>query len=134
MHSIKQGIRSTKKKKDTILIEETEGSMIAIPLKKHHDIYVRVDEAKQTIYTDQTGAFPVQSRSGNRYIMIMCEMDSNAIISKSMRNRTAGELIRAYKVLLKRLKLAGLAPKKHVLDNEISNEFKEAIVENKMEY
>ena len=84
MCSIKQGIRSTKKKKDTILIEESEGSLVAIPLKKYHNIYVKVDEAKETIYTDQMGAFPVQSRSGNRYIMIMCEMDSNSIISKSM--------------------------------------------------
>ena len=81
MRNIKQGIRSTKqKKKATTIITET-GEEITIPLKKHHDIYVRIDEAKETIYTDQTGAFPVRSRSGNRYIMIRCEMDSNAILS-----------------------------------------------------
>jgi len=66
---------------------------VTIPLKKHHDIYVRVEDAKETIYTDQTGAFPVRSRGGNRYIMILCGMDSNAIMSEAMNDRTSGEMI-----------------------------------------
>ena len=134
MRNVKQGIRSTKEKKKHIEVETTSGETVTIPLKKHHGIYVRVDEAKETIYSDQTGAFPVRSRSGNRYIMVMCEMDSNAILSEAMRNRSSGEMIRAYQVLLKKLKMAGMRPKKHVLDNEISSDFKEAIRENKMEY
>ena len=67
--------------------------MITVPLKKHHDVYVSVDEAKETIYTDQTGAFPARSRNGSRYIMIMCEMDSNAILSEAMKDRTAGKMV-----------------------------------------
>ena len=66
--------------------------------------------------------------------MILCEMDSNAIMSEAMKDRTSGEMIRAYQSLLKRLKLAGIKPKKHVLDNEISNDFKEIVRSNDMHY
>ena len=66
--------------------------------------------------------------------MIMCEMDSNSILSEAMKDRTAGEMVRAYQKLLKKLRLAGMVPKKHVLDNEMSNEFKDAVRMNEMEY
>ena len=134
MRSVKQGIRSTKEKKKNIEVETVDGETVTIPLRKHHDIYVRVEEAKETIYSDQTGAFPVRSRKGNRYIMVMCEMDSNAILSEAMRDRSSGEMIRAYRVLLGRVRRAGLKPKKHVLDNECSAELKEAISSNEMTY
>ena len=133
MRNIKQAIRSTKMKKEATEIITSEGSVIT-PLKKHHDIYVRIEEARETIYTDQTGAFPTRARSGNRYIMIMCEMDSNSILSEAMKDRTSGEMVRAYQKLLKELRLSGMTPKKHVLDNEMSREFKDAVRENGMEY
>ena len=50
MCSIKQGIRSTKKKKEAVMMEEADGTLVTIPLKKHHNIYVKVGEAKETIY------------------------------------------------------------------------------------
>ncbi len=93
MRSIKQGIRSTKEKKRSIEVETVEGKTVTIPLKKHHDDYVQVEKAKETIYSDQTGAFPVRSRKGNIYVMIMCEMDSNAILSEAMRDRSSGEMV-----------------------------------------
>ena len=129
MRSIKQGIRSTKER-IMVEVEDENGNVQKVPLKKHNDIYVRIDEAKETIYTDQTGAFPVRSRRGNRYIMVLCEMDSNTIHTAAMKNRTGSEIIRAYQELMDKLKAAGLKPKKHILDNECSKEFKQAIREN----
>ena len=38
---------------------------LTIPLQIHHIIYVKIDDAKETMYTDQTGAFPVTSKKGN---------------------------------------------------------------------
>ena len=133
MRNIKQGIRSTKIKKEATQVVTSEGSFTT-PLKKHHDIYVKIEEARETIYTDQTGAFPTRSRNGSRYIMIKCEMDSNSIKSEAMKDRTSGEMIRAYQKLLKELRLSGMTPKKHVLDNEMSSEFKDAVRMNGMEY
>ena len=59
--------------------------------------------------------------------MILCEINTNIIISESMRNRTSGEIIHAYQSLHMRLSLASIKPKKHVLNNECSNEYKEPI-------
>ncbi len=58
------------------------------------------EEAAQKVYTDQPGRFPKKSSSGNQYIMVLNEVDSDAILVEPMKNRTAGEMIRAYQVLI----------------------------------
>ncbi len=50
----------------------------------------------------------------------MVEIDSNAILVEPMKSRKDEEMIRVYNALLLRLKRAGIVPKKHVLDNEVS--------------
>jgi hypothetical protein len=86
------------------------------------------------MYTDQTGKFPKKLSRGYQYIMVLIKIDSNAILVEAMKNRLAGEMIRAYQVLVERLCSAGLTPKMHILDNECSTEFKERIVLNNMKY
>ena len=49
--------------------------------KKIKHVYVKVTEACEHIYSDQTGQFPVQSSRGYKYILILYDVDSNAIIS-----------------------------------------------------
>jgi len=45
-----------------------------------------------------------------------------------MKNRTEGEMIRAYLALLERIKATGVCdPKIHILDNEVSAEFQKVI-------
>ena len=73
------------------------------------------------------GKFPVRARTGNRYIMVMVEIDANYTLVQPMKNRTDDEMISAYQALLKRLKRAGVTIKKHVLDNECSKTLKEMI-------
>ena len=104
MLNIKQGIGSTREKVKPITFDLNNGTTITMPLKKHHDIYISIDNIKETICTDQTGAFTIRSRQGNKYILILCEIDSNAIYSEPMQNRTTGEIIRAYQATLKWLR------------------------------
>ena len=59
--------------------------------------------------------------------MVMVEIDSNAILVEPMKSRKDEEMIRAYDVLLARLRLAGSTPHKHVLDNEVSVNMKNHI-------
>ncbi len=66
--------------------------------------------------------------------MVLIKIDSNAILVEAMKNRTTGEMIRAYQVLVNRLCSAGVTPKMHILDNECSAEFKERIKSNNMQY
>jgi hypothetical protein len=53
-----------------------------------------IDEGQ--IYTDQTGRFPVVSSKGNKYIMILYDYDSNAILAQPIKDRTAAELLRSF--------------------------------------
>ena len=95
--------------------------------KKVQDVYTKVYGARSTIFSDQTGQFPTRSQRGNKYIMVMVEIDSNAILVEPLKSRKDPELTRAYRKLMMRLKQAGIVPKKHVLDNEVSEAMKEVI-------
>ena len=66
---------------------------------------------KETIYTDQTGAFLVTAQSGARYVMIMVTIYANTILVSQMENRSSQELINAYLELLKRAKATGFGCK-----------------------
>ena len=86
------------------------------------------------MYTDQTDCFPKKSSRGNQYVMVLVELDSNAILVEGMKDCASGEMIRAYQHLVDRLKTAGIQPKHHVLDNECSVDFKAMITKNQMTY
>jgi hypothetical protein len=73
-------------------------------------VYSATIDAGQ-IYTDQTGRFPVVSSKGNKYIMILYDYDSNAILAQPIKDRTAPELLRAFQVMEQELVARGLKPK-----------------------
>ena len=52
--------------------------------------------------------------------MVMVEIDSNAILVEPISSKNDHELTRAYRVLMTRLLHAGIVPKKHILDNKVS--------------
>lgn len=95
--------------------------------KKVRDVYMKVYDTRETSFSDQTGRFPTRSQRGNKYIMVMVEMDSNAILVEPMTSRKDKEMQRAYRTLMLRLKRAGIVPKKHVIDNEVSEQMKAMI-------
>ena len=97
--------------------------------KKVQDVHTQVYEVRNTVFTDQTGQFPTQSRSGNKYIMVMVDIDSSGILVEPLKSRKDAELNRAYTSLMTRLNRAGIFPKKHVLDNEISQAMKDYVRE-----
>jgi hypothetical protein len=59
--------------------------------------------------------------------MVMVEINSNAILVELMKSRKDEEMIRAYSALLLRLKRAGIVPKKHLLNNKVSENMKNHI-------
>ena len=96
MRGINKNIRSTREKKQPLTYQLENGETLTILLKKHQYIYIAINDAKETMYTDQTGAFPVTTKKGNKYIMILYEIDNNVIMSEAMRNRSSGEIVRTY--------------------------------------
>ena len=80
------------------------------------------EELLRVIYSDGTGRLPKTSRRGMNYIMVMVEIGSKAILPEAMRNRLAAKQCRAYQLLLDQLHSYKIFPKKHILDNEISDD------------
>ena len=103
-------------------------------IARHNDIFLHVADLSETIHTDQTGGFPFLSQQGNRYIMVAIHLDANYIFVEAMKNRTEGEMIRAYQKTINRMKTAGLGVKKQVLDNECSAAMKACIHANNITY
>jgi hypothetical protein len=60
----------------------------------------------------------------------MVEIDSSAILVEPMKSCKDAEMIRAYNALLQQLRRAGINPKKHVIDNEVSENMKNHICYN----
>ena len=85
MKEQRKGVRSTKVKPAIVAIR-----------RKLNDIFVNSYELVETIHTNQTGAFPVTSQQGYRYIMVDIHIDANYIFCEMMKNRTEGEMISAY--------------------------------------
>jgi hypothetical protein len=95
--------------------------------KKVCNMYTQTYMVLKTMLSNQTGQLAIQSLRGNKYIMVMVEIDSNSILVELMKNHKDAEMIRAYKALLLQLKRAGIIPKKHVLDNKVSENMKNHI-------
>ena len=92
--------------------------------KKVRDVYNKVYDVRNTVFSDQTGQLPTRSKRGNKYIMVMVEIDSNAMLVLLIKNPIDTELTRAYHAMMLRLKQAGIIPQKNILDNEVSNTMK----------
>ncbi len=137
---MRSGLRSTKMSatRDSNDDETNETTHPPCPHSKQKEAIMQTyhlnDKAKYLIYTDQMGRCPKKSSCSNQYIMVLIEIDSNAILVEAMKNQTAGKMMRAYQVLMNQLKGAGVTPKMHILDNECSAEFKERIKLNNMIY
>ena len=61
--------------------------------------------------------------------MVMVEIDINAILVEPQKSRKDPELTRACRSMMLRLKRAGIVPKKHILDNEVSEAMKDVMRE-----
>ena len=96
MKGQRQGVRSVKPKS---IREETEQDANAMSIltsaakQKQKDVYVKIWDTQEKVYTDQTGRLPWQSYKGNRYVMVLVEVDSNYIDAEPMKNRTEQEII-----------------------------------------
>ena len=71
MKKIRKNIRSTK------ILVERENIDTDLRKERKEEIFVKVFGAKDKMYTDQPGRFPVQSVQGHNYMMVMCEVDGN---------------------------------------------------------
>ena len=93
-----------------------------------HDVCVTMtddDDMRNMIAMDLPGRYPVTSASGNKYIFVMINYDSNYIKALPMKSRKTSEMIQCYRGFTSRL---------IQLDNEVSKKLVEKIQEDKLEY
>ena len=72
------------------------------------------------IYSDICGKFPTTSRRGNKYIYVIYVYECNAILTTAMKNRSDKDMIIAFTYLTEDLKIRGIHPSFHFMDNKAS--------------
>ena len=100
---VRKNVRSTKETEPTVdeLINEEYKDPEIIPpgkqpLNREHQVGIHVidfEELKGLLATDQTGRFPITSRLGNAYIMVLYDFNSNAILATGIKSRKKENLI-----------------------------------------
>ncbi len=63
--------------------ESPDKNQTIIPHVKKHDILILV---KATMYSDQTEKFPTLSSKGNKYIMVLHDINSNLLWAEPIKN------------------------------------------------
>ena len=91
MNQNRKNVRSTKAIPTQLKISNTT----ALRGKKMRNMYTKVYNVCNTIFSDQTGQFPQQPRRGNKYIMVMVEINSNAIFVKFINIHNEAKLTQA---------------------------------------
>lgn len=122
----RQGTRSTKP-------QVGDGSEpIQKPGIKQREGYLQVfDATKKSMFTDQTGKFPVTSSRSNKYLMVAVEVNGNYINGEPMKSQEAKSLVQFYQAIMDRWSATKvIAPNRHVLDNKCPKELKQAITAN----
>jgi hypothetical protein len=112
MNQIHQHIRSTQP-----AVTEPNPEYEMIQEDKCNFIYAAIMETSQ-IYTDLTGRFTTTSLSGNKYILIFYDYDSNSVLSVPTKNRGNKKMAFAFDLLIQSLVIHGLRPILQRLDNE----------------
>ena len=122
MTQTRKNVRSTKARPTTweqpkqYPLEEPNTSQLTG--KKVHGVFTRVYDIRETVFSDQTGWFPTRSQRGNKYIMVIVKIDSNAILVEPINSRNNHEIARAYRVLMTHLQHAGIVPKQSIGSND----------------
>ena len=79
------------------------------------------------MYTDKTGKLPHTSSQGNKYQMIIHNIDINSTWVDPIKDITEGEMLLGRGQSLERMKICGIIPKYQMFDTEASKAYKESI-------
>ena len=118
-----QNVRSTKRK-HTNPTALRPPNPVSIP--PSNELHIWVHHISK-LYTDDTGKFPVRSRTGNQYIMVAYHCDSNAILAVPFTLRKDQHRLQAYDKIMQQLTDRGMIVDLQILDNEASAAYKRII-------
>jgi hypothetical protein len=133
MNQKRQNIRSTSRIEHITSDLEDVSVTPVITGENTNLVYAVVIDQGQ-LYTDLTGRFPVRSRKGNWYVMIVYSYDCNYIKPVAMRSRSASEWVRAFGEVFQELTSRGFKLKHQTMDNEASLALKSFFTSNDITY
>ena len=109
----RQGLQSTKEKPPDTDLENKITTNV---------VYFTTVEPSTTkegkIYSDLCRRFPTTSSRGNKYIYAIYVYDCNAIITTEMKNKRDNEMVRDFTSLTEDIKIRGIHPGFHFMDNK----------------
>ena len=108
---IRQNIRSTKASANKNNVEMMETQSNNTSYSQTNLVFAKPIDLTGLICSDQTGKFPVTSNRGNKYIMVILDYDSNAIITRPLPSRSQTHLLQAFASINEYLTSAGQQPK-----------------------
>ena len=130
MHQHHQGVQTTRTQQPASLQARSNVGHLQ-PTKElcpAHDIIffaALADLHTVTMYTNSTGAFPMQSFRNMQYMFVVYIYDPNAILVHAMPSKNDGSMIAAFTdILADLLNTCGYAPIFNVTDNECSKAIK----------
>ena len=109
-------------------------TVISDPTIRTHHIFASCEQVTGKIASDPTGKFIIPSSSGNKYILVVYDYDSNMIFAEPMKSRSATDHLNAYKHIHNILKSRGLKPQLQRLDNEASHLLKTFLHDNQVDF
>jgi len=83
---------------------------------------------------DLTGKFVVPSSTGNNYILIVYNYDSNGILVIPLKTHCSKAILEAYQVAHTQLCTTGLCPKLQCLDNKASHALQDFMLAENVDY
>jgi hypothetical protein len=110
-------------------VSDQSDTYLAPPLDiNSHQLFAMLFDKQDLIksYSDQTGKFLVPSSSGNHYMFILYHHDTNSIHAVAIPNWQAASICSALETTHKQLVQQGHLPNLHILDDECSQELKDA--------
>ena len=123
---------------DPILLDDDEDDDDVAPklAPRSHQISVLLVDNQHHLksYSDQTGRFPVPSSRGNNYIFVLYHQDTNSIHTVAIPNRKAASIRNAWEQTHRILLHQGHPPDLHILDNECSQDLKDAFTKYQIKY
>ena len=105
------------------------------PYHTNQTIATLIDNSKSSkAYFDLTGQFPYTLTRGYKYIFLLYNYDSNAILTEPIKSRSASEIKQAWINLHTTLNKKGIFPNTYIMDNKASKDIKQAITKHKLQY
>ena len=119
-HAHRSNIRSTKRKTGPLPLTYTASTNNTEEIVRTNNIFIDNIEITGRTFSDQTGRFVCPSISGNNYVFVLYDFDSNSIHALPIPTRKKEHIVSAFQKIVKRLTLKGFKPQLHKLDNETS--------------